>query len=141
MPMTLPIAPIFEIIPPIRVIRGPPKASTPVMPTIIFPNIGFACMKFSSLSTLGMTFALIYCAIDAIAGATAAPSDSARSPSEFFICWIFPSGVASIALFMLPTFCVMTFDSIAAFSVSVPYLRTFSCPSVNDMPTLLRAPT
>ena len=141
MPITLLIAPNFEITPPIIPNSGPPRASTPVMPTMILANIGFDCMKFKNFSTLGMTLALTYCAIVAIAGASVAPSFSDKSPSEFFICWILPSGVASIALFMLPTLFVITLESIAAFSCSVPYLSTFSSAAVKLMPTLFSAPT
>ena len=108
--------------------------------TAILPMTGCSSINVTIFSIAGTSFSDIQFAADASAGSRTFPSRSPMSPIVLRSCAILPSSVSANTLFMLPTFCVTTSASIAAFSSSVPYLRTSSCAAVNEIPTLLSAP-
>ena len=132
--------PIPEVIAPSNAVIGPATTRKPAIAVAALPIIGCASIKLISDSIFGMMLSLNHFATLASAGSKTAPNLSPTSPSAFLACASLPSSVLANSLFMLPTFFVTTLASIAAFSSSVPYFKTFASASEKVMPALDNAP-
>ena len=72
---------------------------------------------------------------------TSSPNLSWTSPNLASNCTCLPTSVAPNCAFISPTLLVITWASIAARSLSVPYFSTFSSASSNVIPTRVKADT